>query len=202
MDLYSALPTETVDWPGHTGQQAAAGKKSYRNHFFVGFHSFLPRSGVKNCLGTVEAILYGPVRRPKFNPQKRGPNSDRCLRDSFLRSHAQTAKANATYQNWFHELKPMGNEKHHLYDFHFSFKTIQSRTDLLSVYCGGPLERGWKLQVQRRPNLSRERLPPCESLMPTEPMGKSAQQDHLTTPYNDRTCQKSPNQRPTFPSQK
>ena len=49
--------------------------------------------------GTVEAILYGPVRQPKFNPQKRGPNSDRCLRDSFLRSHAQTAKANATYQN-------------------------------------------------------------------------------------------------------
>ena len=26
---------------------------------------------------TVEAILYGPVRRPKFNPQKRRPNSDR-----------------------------------------------------------------------------------------------------------------------------
>ena len=52
------------------------------------------------CLhGTVEAILYGPVRRPKFNPQKRRPNSDRYLRNTFLRSHAQTAKANATYQD-------------------------------------------------------------------------------------------------------
>ena len=28
--------------------------------------------------------------------------------------------------------------------------------------CGGTLERGWKLQVQRRPNLSRERLPPAD----------------------------------------
>ena len=27
--------------------------------------------------------------------------------------------------------------------------------------CGGTLERGWKLQTQRRPNLSRERLPPA-----------------------------------------
>ena len=27
--------------------------------------------------------------------------------------------------------------------------------------CGGSLERGWKLQVQRRSNLSRERLPPA-----------------------------------------
>ena len=41
------------------------------------------------------------------------------------------------------------------------------------------------------------RLPPCESLTPTEPLGKSAQQDHLTTACNDRTCQKSPTQRPT-----
>ena len=53
----------------------------------------------KKGVDTIEAILYGTVRHPKFNPQKRGPNSDRCLRDSFLRSHAQTAKANATYQN-------------------------------------------------------------------------------------------------------
>ena len=70
----------------------------------------------------MEAIWYGPARHSKFNPQKRRPNSDRCLRDSFLRSHAQTAKANATYQDWFHELKPrmIGNEKHSLHDFHFS----------------------------------------------------------------------------------
>ena len=90
---------------------------------------------------TVEAILYGPVRRPKFNPQKRGPNSDRCLRDSFLRSHAQTAKANATYQNWFHELKPMGNEKHHLYDFHFSLR--QSNQE--RICCRSTVEVLWNV---------------------------------------------------------
>ena len=32
------------------------------------------------------------------------------------------------------------------------------------------------------------RLPPGESLMPTESWGKSVQQDHLTTACNDRTC--------------
>ena len=42
------------------------------------------------------------------------------------------------------------------------------------------------------------RLPTGESLMPTEPWGKSVQQDHLTTACNDRTCFKSPNQRPHF----
>ena len=53
----------------------------------------------KNSADFLFESLYGPVRRLKLNPQKRRPNSDRCLRDSFLRSHAQTAKANATYQN-------------------------------------------------------------------------------------------------------
>ena len=91
--------------------------------------------------GTVEAILYGPVRRPKLNPQKRRPNSDRCLRDSFLRSHAQTAKANATYQNWFHELKPIGNEKHHLYDFHFSLR--QSNQE--RICCRSTVEVLWNV---------------------------------------------------------
>ena len=42
------------------------------------------------------------------------------------------------------------------------------------------------------------RLPTGESLMPIEPWGKSVQQDHLTTACNDRTCFKSPNQRPHF----
>ena len=91
--------------------------------------------------GSVEAILYGPVRRPKFNPQKRRPNSDRCLRDSLLKCHAQTAKANATYQNWFHELKPIGNEKHHLYDFHFSLR--QSNQE--RICCRSTVEVLWNV---------------------------------------------------------
>ena len=40
-----------------------------------------------------------------------------------------------------------------LFDPHFGGQNCLS--------CGGTLERGWKLQVQRRPNLSRERLPPA-----------------------------------------
>ena len=66
----------------------------------------IPESWGACAEGAVEAVLYGPVRRPKFNPQKRRPNSDRYLRNTFSWSHAQTAKANATYQDWLHELKP------------------------------------------------------------------------------------------------
>ena len=78
------------------------------------------------------AILYGPVRRPKFNPQKRRPNSDRYLRDTILRSHTQTAKANATYQDRFHELKlrMIGNEKHHLSIWFIFRHHLHSRRDL------------------------------------------------------------------------
>ena len=38
-------------------------------------------------------------KKASINPQKRRPNSDRYLRDTILRSHTQTAKANATYQD-------------------------------------------------------------------------------------------------------
>ena len=60
------------------------------------------------------------------------------------RARAGTAQGRPMKAAWFDAL---------LFDPRFG---AQNR-----LSCGGTLERGWKLQMQRRPNLNRERLPPA-----------------------------------------